>query len=75
MGFTDWHLAYMENNGYINTSHALNMKIANYLAGSGISIVTAVTFRQACMACDVDPESITASDVLEIQHRLKELAS
>ena len=75
MGFTDWHLAYMEDCGYINTSHVLNMRIADYLAGSGIRVITSVTFRQACTACNVDPDSITASDVQEIQHKLNELAS
>ena len=35
MSFKPWHLAAMEDNGYMATSHGLNMKVARYLAKNG----------------------------------------
>ena len=68
-----WHLAAMEDAGYMDTSHGLNMRVAHYLAKYGSDEIKDEEFRNACINCNVDPDSITQSDLNEIQRKLNEL--
>lgn len=73
MAFEPWMLAAMEDAGYMDTSHGLNMRVANYLAKNGSDEIGEDEFRGACVACGVDPDSITQSDLDDIQDKLNRL--
>lgn len=73
MSFEPWMLAAMEEAGYMTTSHGLNMKVAHYLAENGSENIGDAEFYDACLECGVDPDSITQSDLDDIQRKLNEL--
>lgn len=73
MSFEPWMLAAMEDEGYMDTSHGLNMRVAKYLAKNGSDNIGNDEFRSACISCGVDPDSITSSDLNEIQDKLNRL--
>ena len=71
-----WQLAAIEAAGYMDTkvsSSESNHRIANYLAEYGSDNIETDEFRDACIACSVDPDSITSSDLEEIQDILDDL--
>ncbi|MCQ2467382.1 MAG: hypothetical protein MJ166_07700 [Clostridia bacterium] len=71
--FEPWMLGMIEDEGYMDTSHGLNMRVAKYLAKNGSDDIGNDEFRDACIACGVDPDSITSSDLKEIQDKLNKL--
>ena len=73
MEFKPWHLAAMEEYGYMDTNTGLINRVARYLAKSGSSEIGTDEFRQACIACNVDPDSFTGSDLSELQKKLNEI--
>lgn len=73
MAFEPWMLAAMEDNGYMDTEHGLNMRVAKYLAKNGSDVIDDDEFRSACESCGVDPDSVTQTDLNEIQRKLDEL--
>lgn len=73
MSYKPWMLAAMEDSGYTNTSHGLNMKVAHYLAKNGSDNIGNGEFAAACIACGVDPDSVTSSDLKDIQDKLNQL--
>lgn len=73
MSFEPWELACMEDMGYIPTSHGLNMKVARFLANSENEDIGEEEFRDACVMCGVDPDSVTPEDLADIQSKLNEL--
>ena len=73
MSYEPWMLAAMEDEGYMDTSHGLNMKVAKYLAKNGSDEIGNAEFRSACYSCGVDPDSITQSDLNDIQNKLNKL--
>lgn len=73
MAFEPWMLAAMEDEGYMDTSHGLNMRVAKHLAKNGSSDIGEDEFRDACLSCGVDPDSITSRDLDEIQDKLNRL--
>lgn len=73
MAFEPWMLAAMEDEGYMDTSHGLNMRVAKYLAKNGSSDIGEDEFRDACLSCGVDPDSITSRDLDEIQDKLNRM--
>ena len=48
-------------------------RVARYLAINGSDEIGDYEFRRACLACGVDPNSITSGDTVEIQMILNEL--
>ena len=48
-------------------------RVARYLAINGSDEIGDYEFRRACLACGVDPSSITPGDAIEIQMMLNEL--
>lgn len=73
MAFEPWMLAAMEDDGYMDTSHGLNMKVAKYLAKNGSAKIDTDEFRAACAACGVNPDLITQRDLDDIQNKLNKL--
>ena len=71
--YKDWHLGMIEDAGYMDTPHSLNMRIARYLAKHGSDEIENDEFFDACIACNVDPNSMTSGDAVEIQMILNEL--
>ena len=67
---------YVEDDDYDEEhSRELNMRVAHYLAKYGSDEIYEMEFRRACIACEVDPDSITQSDINEIRSKLRELTS
>lgn len=73
MPFKDWHLAVLEDYGYTDTNDGLINRIARNLAASPNDTIDTEEFRQACIACNVDPDSITQSDLEKLQRKLNEI--
>ena len=73
MAFKDWHLAAMEEAGYMDTNTGLINRVANKLAQSPNDTINTAEFRSACIACNVDPDSFTKSDLEQLQRRLNEI--
>ena len=73
MPFEPWQLAAMEEYGYMDTSTGLINRVAQYLAKSPNNIIGAEEFRSACVACGVDPDSFTQSDLNQLQKALDRL--
>lgn len=67
MGFQAWHLTAMEEAGYMGTNEGLCNRVANYLAKNGSDNIGYEEFRSACIACNVDPDSITQADLDKIK--------
>ena len=73
MAFKDWHLAVIEDYGYTDTNDGLINRVARNLAGSPNDTINTEEFRQACIACNVDPDSFTQSDLDQLQRKLDEI--
>lgn len=68
--FKPWVLAAMEDEGYMDTSDGLINRVAKYLAKSPNDTIDTAEFRRACIACNVDPDSFTQSDLDKLQKKL-----
>ncbi len=73
MPFKPWHLAAMEDYGYTDTNTGLINRVARYLAKSPNDTIGSDEFRRACIACNVDPDSFTDSDLDQLQRKLNEI--
>ena len=73
MSFKPWHLAAMEDYGYTDTNTGLINRVARYLAKSPNDTIGSDEFRRACIACNVDPDSFTDSDLDQLQRKLNEI--
>jgi hypothetical protein len=73
MGYKAWHLAALEDSGYMDTNDSLINRVAHELAKSSSNLIETAEFRRACFACNVDPESFTQSDLEQLQNRLNQL--
>ena len=73
MPFKPWHLAAMEDYGYMDTNTGLINRVARYLANSPNDTISGEEFRNACIACNVDPDSFTDSDLDQLQRKLNEI--
>ena len=71
--FKPWMLAAMEDEGYMDTSDGLVNRVAKYLAKSPNDTIDTAEFRRACIACNVDPDSFTKSDLDKLQKKLNKL--
>lgn len=70
MGFKAWHLGAIEEAGYMDTNEGLISRVANYLADSPNDTIDTDEFRQACINCNVDPDSFTQEDLDRLQQKL-----
>lgn len=73
MALKGWHLAAMEDMGYMDTNTGLINRVARILANSSSDEIDTEEFRDACYATGVDPDSFTQSDLDELQRKLNEL--
>ena len=73
MPYKAWHLAAMEEYGYTDTTEGLINRVARYLAKSPNDTIDTAEFRSACIACNVDPDSFTQSDLDKLQRKLRQL--
>ena len=73
MAFKPWHLAAMEEHGYTDTSDGLINRVAFRLAKSPNDTIDTAEFRRACIACGVDPDSFTQSDLDKLQRKLNRI--
>lgn len=71
MAFQPWHLGAIEEAGYMDTNTSLINRVANYLANSPNETIETEEFREACIACNVDPDSFTQRDLDQLQKRLE----
>lgn len=67
--FKPWMLAAMEDEGYMDTSDELINRVAKYLANSPNDTIDTAEFRSACIACNVNPDSFTQSDLDKLQKK------
>lgn len=74
MAYKPWHLAAMEERGYMDTNDSLINRVANYLAKSRNDTIDTAEFRRACVACNVDPDSFTQSDLDKLQRKLYQIS-
>lgn len=67
------YLAAMEAHGFTDTNDGLINRVAYYLAKSPNDTIGDEEFRRACIACDVDPDSFTESDLMKLQNKLDKI--
>lgn len=70
MSYKPWMLAAMEDEGYMTTSAGCINRVAKYLSKSPNDTINTTEFRQACIACNVDPDSFTQRDLDDLQEKL-----
>ena len=70
MSYKAWHLGAIEEAGYMDTNDGLINRVANYLAQSPNPTIETEEFREACIRCNVDPDSFTQNDLEKLQRRL-----
>lgn len=68
-----WHLAAMEDAGYMDTSDGLVNRVAREIAKSDNDIINTSEFMDACYKCNVDPYSFTDSDMKKLQRKLNQI--
>ena len=73
MAFKTWHLAALEDAGYMDTEEGLINRVAYELADSPEDIIGNEEFIAACERCGVDPHSFTASDLEKLQKKLNRI--
>ena len=73
MSYKAWHLAAMEEYGFADTNEGLINRVTRYLAKSPNDTIDTAEFRSACIACNVDPDSFTQSDLDKLQRKLRQL--
>ena len=69
--FQPWMFVAMEENGYTDTPDGVINRVADALLNSGKPIIDENTFREACISCDVDPDSFTQEDFEKLKQRLR----
>ena len=74
MPYKAWHLAAMEEYGYTDTNEGLINRVARYLAKSPNDTIDTAEFRSACIACNVDPDFFTQSDLGKLQRKLNHIS-
>lgn len=70
MSYSAWYLAAMEDRGYMDTNDGLINRVAHQLAKSSHDTIDTVEFRRACIACNVNPDSFTQSDLDKLQKKI-----
>jgi hypothetical protein len=63
----------MEEYGILDTKDGLINRVARYLAKSPNHVIGKEEFCQACIACEVNPNSFTQSDLNKLQTVLNKI--
>ena len=67
-----WMLAAMEEEGILDTTESKLNRLSSYLKDSDLTYVGNEEFAQACDACDLDPNSFSDDDLLDLQRKLND---
>ena len=73
MAYKAWHLALLEDLGYMDTEEGLINRVAYELADSPNDTIDNEEFIAACEKCGVDPYSFTGSDLEKLQKKLNRI--
>lgn len=73
MAYSAAMFAALEENGYMDTNTGLISRVAKHLANSPNETINTAEFWHACIACSVDPDSFTQSDLDELQSILNRI--
>ena len=73
MGYQPWHLAAMEEAGYMDTSEGLVNRVVRELAKSPNDEIGRAELRRVCIKCGVDPDSLTSADLSGLQKELNQI--
>ena len=73
MGYKAWHLAALEECGYMDTNDGLINRVADTLAESPNDTIDTAECRRACIACNIDPDSFAQSDMDKLQRKLNQI--
>lgn len=73
MAYKAWHLAAMEDAGYLDTDTGLINRVARILAASPNDEIGTDEFRNACYEAGMDPDSFTQSDLDQLQRKLNDI--
>lgn len=73
MRFEAWMFAAMEERGYMDTNTSIINRVAYYLAELPGDEISLEQFRNACIECDVNPDSFSKDDFLILQAKLDEI--
>ena len=74
MLFELWHYNAMEEHGYTDTNEGLINRLTNFLANNPNDTIDTQEFRRACIACNVDPDSITPNDLDRLRQNLNRIS-
>ena len=74
MPYKTWHLVAMEEYGCTDTNEGLLNRVARYLSKSPNDTIDTGEFRRACIACNVDPDAFTQSDLGKLQRKLNQIS-
>lgn len=73
MGYKAWHLAALEEYGYMDTNDGLINRVARAIVKSPNEMIDTAEFRRICNACNVDPDSFTQKDLDKLRYKLTQL--
>ena len=73
MSYKPWILSAMEENGFMTTSEGLVSRVADHLSNSPNDVINTDEFRDACISCNVDPDSFSERDLERLQEKLNRL--
>ena len=73
MSYQPWHLAAMEEAGYMDTSEGLVNRVARELAKSPNDEIGKAELRRACIRCGVGPDSLTSGDLGVLHRKLNQI--
>ena len=71
MKFEPWMLASMEEKGILDTKQGKINRLVNYLSDTDLASIGTSELMDACDICDVDYDSLDASDLSEIEAKLR----
>lgn len=57
----------------MDTNDGLINRVARYLAKSANGTINTDEFCRACIACNVDPDSFTQSDLDQLQRKMNQI--
>lgn len=71
--FEPWMLAMLEEEGLVDTSDGLINRVAKVLAKTADENFDVEEFYDACTMCNVDPDSFTQEELIELKKKIGKL--
>ena len=69
MFFEPWMFAAMEEAGYMDTIEGRINRVAKYLSDGSFREYTIEEIREACFACNIDPDEFSEEDIRTIREK------